>query len=247
MEQEKRGLCPYDEKRYLLADLPDGQPNPNTHAYGHHDLVSEENLVAVHPEPGAELIIRHVEERFERRHSRVIRHLGSSVIIEKNMPDANTVCERQGDLLTETIRQKGAMRIDEVIEQICVRQSLEPPVSPPARLPPPLSTQRAGPSGMNANAAPFRKRIDSSDGEDDAPERPVWPPPKRIRLKVSHLDKSDGAEQEPARRREARRRAQRNPFIDTEASVDGDASADEEDDNENDDLNGFIVADDVEC
>ena len=25
MEQEKRGLCPYDDKRYLLADLPDGR------------------------------------------------------------------------------------------------------------------------------------------------------------------------------------------------------------------------------
>ena len=39
IKQEKRGLCPYDDKRYLLADLPDGRPNPNTHAYGHRDLV----------------------------------------------------------------------------------------------------------------------------------------------------------------------------------------------------------------
>ena len=46
MEQEKRGLCPYDDKRYLLADLPDGRPNPNTHAYGHRDLAAEEHLVA---------------------------------------------------------------------------------------------------------------------------------------------------------------------------------------------------------
>ena len=43
---EKRGLCPYDDKRYLLADLPDGRPNPNTHAYGHRDLAAEEHLVA---------------------------------------------------------------------------------------------------------------------------------------------------------------------------------------------------------
>ena len=40
MEQEKRGLCPYDDKRYLLADLRDGCPNPNTHAYGHRDLAA---------------------------------------------------------------------------------------------------------------------------------------------------------------------------------------------------------------
>ena len=45
MEQEKRGLCPYDDKRYLLADMPDSRPNPNTHAYGHCDLAAEEHLV----------------------------------------------------------------------------------------------------------------------------------------------------------------------------------------------------------
>ena len=50
MEQEKRGLCPYDDKRYLIADLPDGRPNPNTHAYGHRDLAAEEHLVADQPE-----------------------------------------------------------------------------------------------------------------------------------------------------------------------------------------------------
>ena len=37
-----------------------------------------------------------------------------------------------------------------------------------------------------------------------------------------------------------------NPFIDAEAGVDKDASNDEETDDENDDLDGFIVADDVE-
>ena len=40
MEQKKRGLCLYDDKRYLLADLPDSRPNPNTHAYGHCDLAT---------------------------------------------------------------------------------------------------------------------------------------------------------------------------------------------------------------
>ena len=31
MEQAKSELCPYDNKRYLLADLDDGRPNPTTH------------------------------------------------------------------------------------------------------------------------------------------------------------------------------------------------------------------------
>ena len=58
MEQKKRGLCPYDTKPYLLADLRDGCPNPNTNVYGHRDLAAEKHLVADQPEPGAELIIQ---------------------------------------------------------------------------------------------------------------------------------------------------------------------------------------------
>ena len=48
----------------------------------------------------------------------------------------------------------------------------------------------------------------------------------------------------PRRRKIARSRAY--PFIDAEVGVDGEASGDEGSDHENDDLNKFIVADDVE-
>ena len=48
----------------------------------------------------------------------------------------------------------------------------------------------------------------------------------------------------PRRRKRARRRA--NPFIDSEAGVDGEASGDEGSDDETDDLGKFILADDVE-
>ena len=41
MEQKKRELYPYNDKRYLLADLFDGRLNSNTHAYGHCDLTAE--------------------------------------------------------------------------------------------------------------------------------------------------------------------------------------------------------------
>ena len=61
MEQVKRNLCPYDDKHYLLADINDGRPNPYRYAFGHHDFVSEENLVADHPDPHSELVIRHVK------------------------------------------------------------------------------------------------------------------------------------------------------------------------------------------
>ena len=75
MEQERLGLCPYDDMRFLLVDLPDGRPNSHTHAYDHRDLAAEEHLVANQPELGAELIIRHLEEQFTRKHARVIMRL----------------------------------------------------------------------------------------------------------------------------------------------------------------------------
>ena len=106
----------------------------------------------------------------------------------------------------------------------------------------PLS-ERAGPSGLNAHALPFRHRIDSSD--DEEPERPVWPP-RRPRMEFDDGDyEQEDAEPEPPRRRKRVKRSV-NAFIDAEAGVDGDASADKGTDDENDDLDGFIVADDVD-
>ena len=239
MEQEKRGLCPYDDKRYLLADLPDGCPNPNTHAYGHRDLAAEENLVADQPGPGAELIIRHPEERYDRRHARVTRRLELAGIMsmEEELPDGDADGELHGDqlLVAERVtaaRPGGAIRMGEVIERIIARDNLEPPNSPPARMPAAPTPQRAGPSGLNAHLPPFRRRVDSSD--KDQPERPVWPPRR------PHMEFDDGdykqeeeVQPEPLRRRK-RARCHANPFIETEAGVDGDVSGDELTDKEND-------------
>ena len=74
----------------------------------------------------------------------------------------------------------------------------------------------------------------------------MWPPRRpRLELEEADYEQEENAEPEPPRRRKwARRRV--NPFIEDEAGVDGDASGDEGTDNENDDLDGFIVADDVE-
>ena len=97
---------------------------------------------------------------------------------------------------------------------------------------------------MNAHLPPFRRRVDSSDEEE--PEPPVWPPSRpRLEFDVGDYEQEEDIEPEPPRRRKrARRRA--NPFIDFEAGVDGEATGDEGSDDENDDLDGFIVADDVE-
>ena len=136
MEQEKRGLCPYDDKRYLLADLPDGHPNPNTHAYGNCDLVAEEHLVADQPEPGAELIIRHPEERFARRHSRVTRclELAGAMEMDEELPDGDADGELHGDqlLVAERVaaaRPGGAIRMGDVIERIIAFDNLELPLA----------------------------------------------------------------------------------------------------------------------
>ena len=142
MEQEKRGLCPYDDKRYLLADLPDGRLNPNTRAYGHRDLAAKEHLIADQPEPGAELIIRHLEERFARRHARVTRRLELAGAMdmqeELTYGDANGELHGEQLLVAEQVaaaRPGGAIRMGDVIERIIACDNLERPISPPSRMP----------------------------------------------------------------------------------------------------------------
>ena len=235
----------------MLADLPDGHPNPNIHAYGHCDLAADEHLMADQPEPGAELIIRHPEERFARRHARVTRRLelAGAMEIEEELPNGEADGELHADqlLMAELVvaaRPGCAIRMGEVIERIIARDNLERPVSPLARMPAPPTQQRAWPSGLNANLPPFRRRLDSFD-EDEA-ERPVWPP-RRPHLEFDDGDyeqEEDTEPEPPKRRNKARRRV--NPFIDAEAGVDEDASNDKGSDDENDDLDGFIVVDDIE-
>ena len=251
MKQKKRGLCPYDDKRYLFADLPDGRPNPNTHVYAHCNLADEEHLVADQPEPGAELIILHPEERFARLHACVTRRLElvGALDMEEELPNGDADGELHGDQLlvaerVDAVRPGRAIRIGYVIERIIARDNIERPVSPPARMPAPLLPQRAGPSGLNAHLPPFRRRVDSSD--EDEPERSVWPP-RRPQLKFDDGDYEQEVytEPQPVRHRKSALHSA-NPLIDAKAGVDGDASGDEETDNENDDLDGFIVTDDVE-
>ena len=167
MEQEKRKLFPYDDKRYLFADLPDFRPNPNTHTYGHCDLATIKHLIADQPELGAELIIRHPEEHFAQRHARVSRRLklAGEIEIEEELLDGDADGELHGDqfLMAERVaaaRPGGAIQMGDVIERIIARGNLERPVSPPVRMPAPPTQQSAGLSGLNVHLAPFRRRVD---------------------------------------------------------------------------------------
>ena len=168
---------------------------------------------------------------------------------EEELPDGDADGEHHGNqlLVAERVaaaRPDGAIRMGDVIQWIIARENLTRPVSPPTRMPAPTTPQRAGPSGLNAYLPPFRRREDSFDVEE--PEPPVWPPRRpRLEFDVGDYKQEEDIEPEPPRcRKRARRRA--NPFIDSEAGVDGEASGDEGSDDENDDLDGFIVADDVE-
>ena len=100
----------------------------------------------------------------------------------------------------------------------------------------------AGPSAANlpCTGAGPRRIVYSSDEEDDLPPRQLpfgYRPPL--------IDDRDSDDHWPAGNPTVRnRRTRRNPFIETEVGVDGDAS-DDEDDDDGADLDGFIVADDV--
>ena len=73
----------------------------------------------------------------------------------------------------------------------------------------------------------------------------MWPPPRpHLEYDVGDYEQENTETEPPRGRKQARRSV--NLFIYAEAGVDGDASGEENTDDENDDLDGFIVADDVE-
>ena len=254
MDVQMRGLVPYDDKRILHADLTDTQPNPDTHAFGHYSLEAVRMLEPEQLPAGEEMVVvvrpcrnERYEAQLARKHAKVVKK--ARVLRPDNGDDGNSDGELHGNQLLvakweAAVPPGNAIRMGDVIEQIIARKHLKRPVSPPAWMPPPPTPKRAGPSELNAHLLPFRRRVNSLDEEE--PERPVWPPRRpRLELEEADYEQDENAEPEPPRRqKKARRRV--NPVIDAEAGVDGDVSNDEGTDDENDDLDGFIVADDVE-
>jgi hypothetical protein len=252
LDQTKRGLFPYDDKRYLLADLPDGSPNPNTHAYGHKDLAGEEHLVEHRPErPGDELVVERKENRFDRRHQLVLKKVAAQgrrdsngenfddLVAGEELPDGYEHGEIHGADLERAERAAAARqgvggRLGQALIDIMNRQNLQMPDSPPRLMPTPVH-QRPGPSGTNRPAGSEPKRrliLYSSDEEEEPRPRAIWLPALSLE-----------EEEEPRRKRKQRRRT--CALIDDQAGVDGTASADEDDFEEDPTLNGFIVDDDV--
>ena len=166
LEQEKRSLCPYDDKRYLLANLPDGSPNPNTHAYGHKDFAREERYVAdMLATPGTDLIIEHQERRFIMNHKRVVKKLRAILQaeeVEEEQPEeveleiSDNLDESEQAALEAAARPRVSGRITDVIDHLVADGR---PISD--------SPQRAGPSGTYHPApSPVQARRDSSDDDE---------------------------------------------------------------------------------
>ena len=63
-----RGLCPYDDKRYILANLINVKPNANTHAFDHYELSHEAPLPEIdQPSSGDNLYVYQFRNRQELR------------------------------------------------------------------------------------------------------------------------------------------------------------------------------------
>ena len=172
LKQEKRGLCPYDDKRYLLADLPDGTPNPQTHAYGHYELAAEVEFEADMPElPGTDIIIEHREERFKNKHARVIKKLRAMAPDPEQ--DEDEELEIPGDLAEAGNWEEAARaaaerpgvdgRIGSVIERLiaqgCGRRT---PTPPPVYIDERQQTQPSETNQLHSNEPPVFPEIHSA-------------------------------------------------------------------------------------
>ena len=171
-KSKQRKLCPYNDKRYLLANLPDGRPKLNTHSYCHRDLTAEKHLVADQLKPGAKLIIRHRTKRFARIHARVTRRLefaGKMEILKKLLNgDADGKLLNEQLLIIEQMaaaRPNGAFQISDVIERIIARDNFERPVLLLAPMPVPQKSQRAKPSKLNDDMLHFCRFVDLSNNK----------------------------------------------------------------------------------
>jgi len=104
---------------------------------------------------------------------------------------------------------------------------------PPVRPPSPSFERTFPPSIMEVDPAPVPLNSDIEESENVTDNE--------------EAESSEDEEEEQPRHKKAKRRGPRRacPFIETEAGVDGDASADEIDDEDDDDLADFIDDSDI--
>ena len=135
---EKRGLIAYDDKRVLLANLPNGEPNANTHVYGHFSLQNEVQVENT-DEPAAhgndyqvETREQHNEARFQRRHALAVikaRHSTPLDISDDDNDNAevygeNPECAERA----AAARQGASRRLNATIDELLTRMNVQRPL-----------------------------------------------------------------------------------------------------------------------
>ena len=141
LEIQKRGLHPFDDKRYLLENLEDGSPNPYTHAYGHYSIPAEAPVIdqtdagsglVVNVRPPRESIEKCKDKRYKKRHKQVQKRLAPLEMAENEsdweyegepIPDGDALGELHGEALAQAERAAAArpglaVRMGDVIERL---------------------------------------------------------------------------------------------------------------------------------
>ena len=149
LEVQKRGLHPYDDKRYLLENLADGSPNPFTYAYGHY-AIPVANTVIDQPDAGTGLVVsvrppresldKCKDKRYKRKNKQVQKKLAGLEMAadesdweydgENRMPDGDAHGELHGAELAQAERAAAArpglaVRMGDVIERLMRRANAE--------------------------------------------------------------------------------------------------------------------------
>lgn len=194
LEARKRGIVPFDDKRFLLADLDDGQPNPNTHAFGHYLIDTAEFPEPEQPPAGADMVIeRHEpranrnqrwEARLLRKHKRAVRNARDLQVDE----DADDLDEAQlADMQQKAEARPGlAVRMEDAIDRLTAntRALEEAPCS-----------VGAGPSRHSTDETILDEEAPKSDSEDEGTER--WPRLDPFGLRARHRLAIEGGDGQP--------------------------------------------------
>ena len=222
LEVQKRGLHPYDDKRYLLDNLADGSPNPNTHAYGHY-AIPVAATVLDETEPGTGLVVsvrppresvdKCKDKRYKRKNKQVQKKLAGLEMAENEsdweydgdgVPDGDAQGELHGAALAQAERAAAArpglaVRMGDVIERLMVNaaaQSRDPQVEEPQ------TEVEAGAEHFEGEA----EAGDASEAESDWQPFP-WEQP------VSEPDENEENVQPEPKRRAVRRPAPESPVL----------------------------------
>jgi len=210
LEQSKRGLLPYDDKRFLLANLPDGSSNPNTHAYGHHSITDVQVREPEQPAAGAELIVetqpvvmtreQRAERRFKRKHRRAQIKAGVPVDDtdadnddddgdgNRDVNDSASDDDLSGaewDRAYQDAAARGGVagQMDNVINHLIAANNLRRPYSPPAI----HSRRKRRRIRRPSHDEIYRRRIESSSSDDDE-KKPMDPPSTSSYRRPSNVD-----------------------------------------------------------